>query len=99
MNQAALSGLQKPNPKDLRILQEWMECTSMGAVYLLGQDSEIWSKPDKSDLVALRARHGDDLLTAWINDKAVHWWHRAIGKHLRVLSLIPLHDHTSFVII
>ncbi len=60
-----------------------MKRPDMGCVYLLGLDSDTWSEPDKSDLIALQARHADDMFTAWITDSAVHWWHSVAGKYLR----------------
>ncbi|KAF6234304.1 hypothetical protein HO173_007498 [Letharia columbiana] len=83
LHQTALAGLQKPNPRDLSFLQQWMESVSMGNVRLVGQDSDVWSKPDKSDLIALQARHADDPLTAWVTNTGVHWWHQVVGKYLR----------------
>ena len=56
----------------------------MGNVYLLGRDSEIWSNPDKADLIALSARTAEDAFTTWIADRAVHWWHRCVGRFLKV---------------
>ena len=56
----------------------------MGGVYLVGRDSEVWSGPDDSDLVALQARRADDPFTAWVTNRAIHCWHRFAGKYLRV---------------
>ena len=61
----------------------------MGNVRLVGQDSNVWSEPDKSDLIALQARHANDQLTAWVSNTVVHWWHQIIGKYLRVLNSSP----------
>ncbi|KAL9070527.1 MAG: hypothetical protein Q9161_004824 [Pseudevernia consocians] len=87
LQQTTLASLRSPNPRDLAFLQEWMIRPTMGNVYLLGRDSDIWSIPDISDLIALNSRHADDPFTAWVANKAVHWWHRVAGKHLRVLAL------------
>ncbi len=67
-----------------------MERTSMGNIYLLGPDSDIWSNPDVSDLIALSARHSDDPFTTWVTDTVIHWWHRLIGKYFRVRLLALL---------
>ena len=87
LQQTTLASLRSPNPRDLAFLQEWMIRPTMGNVYLLGRDSDIWSIPDISDLIALNSRHADDPFMAWVANKAVHWWHRVAGKHLRVLAL------------
>ena len=67
-----------------------MKRPSMGDVYLLGRDSEIWSKPDTPDLIALNARTAEDAFTTWVADSAVHWWHRSIGRFLRVCTYYRL---------
>ncbi len=84
LQQTTLASLRPPNPHDLAFIQEWMIRPTMGNFYLLGQDSDIWSNPNISDLIALNARHADDPFTAWVTNKAVHWWHRVAGKYLRV---------------
>ena len=56
----------------------------MGNVYLLGQDSDIWANPEESDLIALQARYNESPLARWMGDTMVHWYHRIIGKRLRV---------------
>ena len=76
--------MSKPNPRDLAFLQEWMRRPSMGNVYLLGQDSDIWANPEESDLIALQARHSDSPVSRWMSDTLVHWYHQAIGRKLRV---------------
>lgn len=90
LHQTTLASLGPPNLHDLAFLQEWMKRPSMGNVYLLGQDSDIWSNPDIPDLIALNARRADDPFTAWVTNKAVHWWHRIVGKYLRVSIFVPL---------
>ncbi|KAM0798017.1 hypothetical protein BDR22DRAFT_823820 [Usnea florida] len=82
-HQTHITALPNPNPRDLAFLQQWMKRPSMGDVYLLGRDSDIWSKPDTSDLIALNARTAEDAFTTWVADRAVHWWHRSIGRFLR----------------
>lgn len=62
----------------------------MGNVYLLGRDSETWSKPDSSDLIALNARHTDDPFTGWLADTMMHAYHRVVGRFLRVSVFHPL---------
>ncbi|KAL8838166.1 MAG: hypothetical protein Q9176_005249 [Flavoplaca citrina] len=76
--------IPKPNPRDLAFLQEWMKRPSMGNVYLLGQDSDVWANPEESDLIALQARYCDSPLSRWMSDILVHWYHQTIGKRLRV---------------
>ena len=61
-----------------------MRRPSMGYVYLLGQDSDIWANPEESDLIALQARHSDSPVSRWMSDTLVHWYHQAVGRRLRV---------------
>ena len=97
LQQAAVASLQKPNPQDLAFLQQWMVRPSMGNVYLLGQDSDTWSKPDEWDLIALQARYAGDPFTTWVHDSLVHWWHRCLGKYVRVCSTFtPLPVSASY---
>lgn len=84
VHQSLITGMSKPNPRDLAFLQEWMRRPSMGNVYLLGQDSDIWANPEESDLIALQARHSDSPVSRWMSDTLVHWYHQAIGRKLRV---------------
>ncbi|KAI4103509.1 MAG: hypothetical protein LQ339_004234 [Xanthoria mediterranea] len=83
VHQSLITGMSKPNPRDLAFLQEWMRRPSMGNVYLLGQDSDIWANPEESDLIALQARHSDSPVSRWMSDTLVHWYHQAIGRKLR----------------
>ncbi len=53
-----LASLERPNPRDLSILQEWMQRPSMGCVYLIGRDRNIWAHGE--DLVACKGRKVDN---------------------------------------
>jgi len=86
--QKQLCGLEKPNPRDLEFLQNWMKRPSMGCIYLLGEDSVTWDKPDGEDLVALRPRQADGLFSSWVTDSVVHTYHQLLGRHFRVSSLL-----------
>jgi hypothetical protein len=81
--------LDSPNPRDLRFLKRWMKRPSMGRVYLIGPDSDIWEKPDETefDLVALRARESGDIFSRFLTDVMIHWYHRFFGKYFRVRHL------------
>ena len=87
--QTNLTALKPVNSRDLSFLQEWMRRPSMGNVYLIGRDSDIWSKPNLSDLIVLRARHSDDLLTRWLSDTFVQIYHRVVGRFFRVMLFVP----------
>ena len=91
-HQIALTALRPVNPRDLAFLQQWMQRPSMGNVYLLGRDSNIWSETDSSDLIALHARHAEDPFTRWLSDTVVHAYHRAVGRFFRVMAFLSLVD-------
>jgi Ni,Fe-hydrogenase I cytochrome b subunit len=66
-----------------------MKTPSMGNVYLLGPDSDVYEKPQPgADLIALKSRVNENLVARVLGDFAVHWWHRVIGWRFRV-SLLP----------
>jgi hypothetical protein len=58
----------------------------MGNVYLLGQDSDMWAKPEVGDMIVLKARPVDDSLSRFVTDKMIHWYHRILGRRIRVRS-------------
>jgi hypothetical protein len=84
LQQCQITKLQGPNPRDLAFFQRWMMRTEMGNVYLVGEDSDIWSHPDLPDLVALNARISGDPLSTWASNTVIHWYHQTIGKYFKV---------------
>jgi hypothetical protein len=81
-----MTQLQKPNQRDLSFLTEWLQRPDLGNVYLEGQDSDVWDKPDRLDLLVLKPRKNDSLLSLWLSDRIVHWYHQQIGCRLKVSS-------------
>jgi hypothetical protein len=55
-----------------------MQRPKVGHVYLVSDDSDIWSKPDMLDMIGLKAPSAEDLFTSWISETAVHWFHRVL---------------------
>lgn len=78
-----LSKLDPPNLRDLHFLVDYMKVPSMGNVYLLGPDSDIWEKPDLLDLVSIRPQKNDNL-SKLITILVVDWYYRLIGYKIRV---------------
>ena len=76
--QAAFVQLQKPNPRDLRFLSDWLRRPDLGAIYLIGKDSDIWNEPDRLDLAVLKARRNESIFTALLSDKFIHSLHRKL---------------------
>ena len=84
LQQTALAQLQKPNPQDLGFLTEWLDRPDMGGIYLEGQDSDVWEKPDRLDLIVMKSRKNESWLSAWMSDSFIHWYHWTIGSRLTV---------------
>lgn len=61
-----------------------MKRPSMGCVYLLGRDSDIWEKPDLRDLITLKPQQEEGLFFSWLEARFLHTYHQMIGKHFRV---------------
>ena len=89
-----LQGRQKPNARDLKFLQHWMKRPSMGSVYLLGPDSDIWEKPDLSDLITLSSERVDGMVSAWLTNTFIHQYHQILGRYLRVRHVPRAAIHT-----
>lgn len=84
LQESAVIKLGQPNPSRLMFLVNWMQDIRMGYVHLLGSDSDIWSKPDMNDLVALKAPSADDKFTTWVSDTAIPTFHSVLGRCFRV---------------
>ena len=79
-----MSRFDAPNARDFRFLVNWMKNPRMGNVYLLGQDSDIWENPAREDLVTLKARKIEDTVSRFVTDRAIHWYHQALGWSFKV---------------
>lgn len=56
----------------------------MGNIYLLGQDSETWSRPDVLDLITLDPRLESDPFSTWVSDSLLPFYHQTVGRLFRV---------------
>jgi hypothetical protein len=52
-----------------------MQNPTMGSVFLLGADSDVWENPDSFDLVALKRRDENSYVSRMLSDMAVGWYH------------------------
>ncbi|KAH9215913.1 hypothetical protein DL95DRAFT_499395 [Leptodontidium sp. 2 PMI_412] len=80
LQESAVIRLGQPDRTRLKFLVNWMQDIRMGYVHLLGSDSDIWSKGDVLDMIALQAPTADDLFTTWISESAIPAFHRLLGK-------------------
>jgi hypothetical protein len=82
--QTRLAREDGPLARDMTFLQHWMKRPSMGFVYLLGGDSDVYEKPDYSDLIVIKRHRSHTLATRIIGDVWVRFWHRFLGKKAKV---------------
>lgn len=80
-----LAKLPSPNTRDVKSLQEWMERPSMGGVFLIGRDRNVWK--DDQDLIALQKRPQGNQFSLWLTDTLTPLYHSTLGRYHRV-SLI-----------
>lgn len=79
LNQIKLHKRDSPNPMDLQFVQRWFKDINMGNYPLLGADSKVWGASTASDLIAIKARKGDDPFATLFLQKILQWWHSCIG--------------------
>ncbi|KAL9109279.1 MAG: hypothetical protein Q9227_006034 [Pyrenula ochraceoflavens] len=84
LQQVHLSKLHPPKPRDLRFLVDYMKIPSMGNVYLLGPDSDIWEKPDLLDMISINPKNSDNSLSKLVTKIVVDWYHHSVGWRMRV---------------
>jgi hypothetical protein len=77
-----MASLTDPLPRDLNILQEWMQRPSMGSVFLIGRDRNVWSHGQ--DLVALKRPASNNKFSAWLIETLTPLYHYTFGKYHRV---------------
>lgn len=65
--------------RDLSFLQQWMERPSMGCVYLIGADGDIYRNTDLSELIAFKRPNSNPLAARILGDGWVKFWHRRLG--------------------
>lgn len=79
-----MSRLNLPNLRDLRFLVNYMKTPSMGNVYLLGLDSDIWEDPNLLDLVSINPKKSDNWVSKAVTIAVADWYHRFIGRKFKV---------------
>lgn len=95
LQQSMVAKLDSPSTSDLEFMKTWMKAPSMGKVYLLGSDADVWEKPDRFDLIALRARKCEDSFSLFLSNVFIHWYHRFFGLYIRVRHS---HNHQECII-
>jgi len=83
LQQKELVKLQPPGRLSLTIMREWAESEKMGSILLIGSERELWEKTKPHDLLALKRREQDDLLSTWMTKLVRSWLHPAIGRFFK----------------
>jgi hypothetical protein len=78
--------IEQPNDRDLNFLNTWMKIPTMGNVYLVSPDSDIWKESGLDELLCIRPRPNAGWLTRFLTVDAVNWYHQAIGRFFVVLQ-------------
>ncbi|ORY03151.1 hypothetical protein BCR34DRAFT_573714 [Clohesyomyces aquaticus] len=84
--QTFLAKHKGPLAKDLKFLQNWMKRPTMGYVYLLESEQDIWKHTDLEDLLAMKPNE-QSLASRIVGDFLVQWWHRCWG--IRACPSLP----------
>lgn len=82
--QSLLAKQDGPLSRDMDFLQQWIKRPTMGCVYLLGADSDVYEKPDFSDLISVKRHRGQSLPARIIGDFWVRLWHRCFWRNAQV---------------
>jgi hypothetical protein len=93
--QLLISRNPAPNPHEMQFLQKWMKSPSMGSIYLIGPDADVWEKPDPPDLLSLKPGSSQSALSSLLSNRVVHWYHRYIGQRFRVGAALAVSYRSS----
>ncbi|KAI0975149.1 hypothetical protein F4678DRAFT_318818 [Xylaria arbuscula] len=94
--QQIIAKLGAPSEQDFTSLQQWMKDPSMGNVYLLGADSDVWETFNASELVCLKPNKSDSLVTRFLTNKIVTSYHYIVGHHFRKPDALDIHQNTVY---
>ncbi|MCJ1235178.1 hypothetical protein MMC14_003145 [Varicellaria rhodocarpa] len=78
---ARIKRFEKPHPRDLNTLQEWLDRPEGGDFFLQGREADIW---ESDDLIALSSQQVDkDNLTRIMSDKVIPWYHHRLSHYFK----------------
>ncbi|KAK4455312.1 hypothetical protein QBC34DRAFT_432663 [Podospora aff. communis PSN243] len=93
--QHQIAKIEPPSRQNFKFLQGWMKCPSMGNVYLLGADSDVWEKFDANEHICLHSGTGDEsLISRFLANCVVPRYHRLVGQLFRTPDASELHRNT-----
>ncbi|KAF7898809.1 hypothetical protein EAE99_012344 [Botrytis elliptica] len=76
-----ISKSSSPHPKHLAKFQEWMKRPSMGSVFLIGRDRNIWA--DGKDLVAIQEKVPENIFFELWANTITPIYHDSVGRFYR----------------
>jgi hypothetical protein len=82
LHYSQIAKLPEPKPRDLKSLQEWMKRPSMGSVFLIGRDRNVWNHGQ--DLIALKPSAPRNKFSSWLVDNLTPLYHFTLGRYHRV---------------
>jgi len=83
LRQTEMKAQHSPNACDLEFLRRWFKDKNMGDFPLIGRDSTLWETSRPFDLIALKARKGEDPLGTLFLSRVFLWWHNCIGHRIK----------------
>lgn len=81
-----------PSTSDIDFLRRWFKDADLGDFPLIGKDSTLWETSKPHELIAMKARKGEDPLGSLFLNRAFLWWHNCIGHRLKR----PLDEETRY---
>ncbi|KAK3363925.1 hypothetical protein B0T25DRAFT_470168 [Lasiosphaeria hispida] len=91
--QHKIAEIGPPNKQDFEFLRKWMSLPSMGNVYLLGADSDIWETYDPGELVSLLPRASESCVAGLI-DRMLARYHHFVGHLFKRPDRSEIHKET-----
>jgi len=80
--------LSSPSSRDLSNLQQWMNSSSMGSVFLTGQDRNVWA--EGKDLVAIKPGLMDNKVFQVLSETITPLYHYTFGRYHKVWTAPPI---------
>lgn len=81
-----------PHRRSREALDEWMQDTRRGRVYLIGSDRHTWRDTKLSELLTMQPASPDSF-PSQVSQHLLHYYHKYIGvhTHVSVTSTFPFY--------
>ncbi|KAI1457862.1 hypothetical protein F4805DRAFT_467143 [Annulohypoxylon moriforme] len=94
--QRVIAELRPPSEQDFKFLQIWMKNPSMGNVYLLGADSDVWENFNVAELVCLKPNKTNSVISQFCTNTLVKWYHHLVGHRFKKPDTSDIHKNTVY---